>query len=113
MVGQTQQATTTQIAALTEQIEKREAAIPTRLPVDYADRELKEDLSRALRRRNFAQVDTPADLGLSQVLGLGQVPLLPPTQGLAEFLAFLAGLRSDTPELATVPRRSDCGRRAA
>src|SRR5271166_1111065 len=62
-----QQATGSQVAALARSLGKREAGIVAELPTEYADRELRNELSRVLRRRGFAPANTPLELaGLAE-----------------------------------------------
>jgi hypothetical protein len=62
LAGQRKQASRSQVAVLVRSIESAEQVPPTRLPPTFADRELKEELSKALRRRGFARTKTPAEL---------------------------------------------------
>ncbi len=62
LAGQKTQATRRQVAAFAQSLEKESQAAPMRLPAKFADRELKEELSKALRRRGFVRTKTPAEL---------------------------------------------------
>ena len=59
-----QSATQDQVAALNDTIQKTASDTSTRLPLPFADRELREGLSRILRRRGFAQTDIGAELSV-------------------------------------------------
>ncbi len=61
LAGQAKQPTQEQMAMLADSLERREPDAPVRLPANFADRELKEGLSRALRRRGFARTDPAAE----------------------------------------------------
>jgi hypothetical protein len=60
--GQKSQATAAQVAELTALVEKGAEARAGKLPVAFAERELKENLSQVLRRRGFARTDTAKEL---------------------------------------------------
>lgn len=62
LAGQKQAATHDQLVALTNTIRKTKPEALTRLPPHLADRELRESLSRVLRRRGFANADATAEL---------------------------------------------------
>lgn len=65
------------LAALADDIRKTASEVPTRLPPQFADRELRDCLSRALRRRGFGGTNTAAELaaladrGINGDLSLG------------------------------------------
>jgi hypothetical protein len=62
LAGQQQLARNEDLAALADDIRKTASEVPTRLPPQFADRELKDCLSRALRRRGFGGTNTAAEL---------------------------------------------------
>jgi hypothetical protein len=62
LAGQQQLPTHQDLAALAEEIRETASDVPTKLPPQFADRELKDGLSRALRRRGFGGADTAAEL---------------------------------------------------
>ena len=57
-----QAATNEQVAALVAAVQRAPADMPMRFPPQLADRELKEELSKALRRRGFMGTDIGAEL---------------------------------------------------
>jgi hypothetical protein len=80
-VLESQAATQDQLAALTAAVQLTSLDLPTRFPARLADRELKEVLSRVLRRRGFAGTDIGAELAalaeraIDGELSLGSVNL--------------------------------------
>jgi len=63
IAAQKQQPTTKQLADFAKSIEERSSKDVARIPAVFAERELKEGLSRVMRRRGFAQSQTPEELG--------------------------------------------------
>jgi hypothetical protein len=61
IAGQEKLATKDQIEALAKSVVQN-VDVPARLPAEYADREMTEKLSKALRRRGFAKTETPKEL---------------------------------------------------
>ena len=64
LVGQKKQATQDQVDVLMASLEKQGQAASGRLPGRFADRELKEQLSKALRRRGFVRTNTANELAI-------------------------------------------------
>lgn len=62
LAGQRHMATQDQVAVLADRMERGDREISTRLPQRFADRELTEGLSRALRRSGFVGTDVAAEL---------------------------------------------------
>jgi hypothetical protein len=62
LAGQSEHATKKDLVALAASIRPSNPDVPVALPASFADRELNEALSRALRRRGFAGTDIGAEL---------------------------------------------------
>ena len=62
LTGQKRSATQHQVAALADQIGRTGTGTVAKLPPRFADRELAEGLTRALRRRGFVRTDVAAEL---------------------------------------------------
>ncbi|MER8663611.1 hypothetical protein NKH34_21010 [Mesorhizobium sp. M1148] len=60
--GQSRLPTKEDLAALAKHLEKDGLELPVRLPPKIADRELREEFSRALRRRGFQRTDIRSEL---------------------------------------------------